>query len=62
MSRTMPALSVRESGGVVSLRLDGVASGEGASLQEAADDLIGRLLGIVTALRAGGIRAPVRAT
>ena len=32
-------------------------AGEGPSLQEAADDLIGRLLGLVMAVRSSGFRA-----
>jgi hypothetical protein len=57
MSTTMPSLSVRESGGVVCLHLGAIARGEGTSLQEAGDDLIRRLLGIVLALRSSGFTA-----
>jgi hypothetical protein len=49
----MPALSITEDGGRVSLRLGRLARGEGASLQEAADELIGRLLELAMAVRSG---------
>jgi hypothetical protein len=51
---TPPSLTVTESGGLARLQLAGVAYGEGASLQEAADDLICRLLGLVIAFRSSG--------
>jgi hypothetical protein len=35
--------------------LGGLASGEGATLQEAADDLVARVLVLVTAFRSSGI-------
>jgi hypothetical protein len=50
----MPELTVRECGGVVRLSLGGVARGEGASLQDAADDLIRRLLSMALAFRSTG--------
>jgi hypothetical protein len=56
MSVTMPSLTVTESGGRVRLQLGGLARGEGASLQEAADDLIRSVLGLVMAVRCGGFR------
>jgi hypothetical protein len=56
MSR-MPSLSASERNGRVCLRLGDVAWGEGSSLQEASDDLIRRLLGLVVALRASGFTA-----
>jgi hypothetical protein len=52
--RTMPALTVSERGPTVCLKLGGFACGEGTSLQEAADDLIQRLLGLVMAFRSSG--------
>ena len=52
--RTMPALTVSERGHTVCLQLGGFARGEGTSLQEAADDLIQRLLGLVMAFRSSG--------
>jgi hypothetical protein len=53
----MPSLTVTESAGRVRLELGGVARGEGISMQEAADDLIRRLLGLVIAFRSSGFRA-----
>ena len=52
----MPSLTVTESGGLVRLQLGGLVRGEGPSLQEAADDLIHRLLGLVIAFRSHGFR------
>lgn len=52
----MPALTVTETGGRVHLSLGGFARGEGTSLQEAADDLIRSILGIVMAFRSSGFR------
>lgn len=56
MPQLMPELTIRERGGFVHLSLGCVASGEGVSLQEAADDLIRRLLTIVHAFRSSGFR------
>jgi hypothetical protein len=53
----MPSLTVTERGDVVRLQLGSFVRGEGPSLQEAADDLIGRLLGLVVAVRSSGFRA-----
>jgi hypothetical protein len=50
----MPALSITEAGGRVRLSLGGFAQGEGASLQEAADELIRRTLELALALRSSG--------
>jgi hypothetical protein len=50
-------LTVTESEGRVRLQFGAVARGEGASLQEAGDDLIRRLLELVVALRASGFAA-----
>ena len=50
----MPSVTVTESRELVRVQLGGVARGEGRSLQEAADDLIGRLLGLVIAFRSSG--------
>ena len=52
----VPSLTVTESVGHVRLELGGFAHGEGASLQEAADDLIRRLLATVMAFRSSGFR------
>jgi hypothetical protein len=53
----MPALTVRESGGLVRLQLGGFATGCGASLQDAADDLIHSILGLVMAFQSSGCAA-----
>jgi hypothetical protein len=50
----MPVLNVTEAGGRVRLDLGGFARGEGASLQDAADELIRRLLELALALRSNG--------
>jgi hypothetical protein len=52
----VPALTVTETGGQVRLELAGLARGEGASLQEAADNLIGHILELASAFRSGGCR------
>jgi hypothetical protein len=54
MSVTMPALGVTERSGSVCLNLGGLACGQGSTLQEAADDLIQRLLALALAFRSGG--------
>jgi hypothetical protein len=53
----MPALTMTENGGRVSLRLGGLARGEGASLQEAADDLVRAALSLSLAFRSSGFNA-----
>lgn len=58
MPTFVPELTIRESGLIVRLSLGGVARGEGTSLQDAGDDLIRRLLGIVLAVRSSGFRVP----
>jgi hypothetical protein len=50
----MPSLTVTESAGRVSIHLGGFARGNGASLQEAADDLIQSILRLVMAFRSSG--------
>jgi hypothetical protein len=50
----MPALRIKELGGRVRLTLGGFAHGEGASLQEAADDLVCSILRLVMASRSSG--------
>jgi hypothetical protein len=50
----MPALTITELGGRVRLSLGGFAQGEGSSLQEAADELVCRLLELALAFRSGG--------
>jgi hypothetical protein len=51
-----PGLSVREVGGRCCLCLGGYVHGEGATLQEAADDLVRRLLALAMSFRSGGFR------
>jgi hypothetical protein len=53
----MPSLTINESAGCVRIQFGGLARGEGTSLQDAADDLIRRLLGLVIAFRSSGFRA-----
>jgi hypothetical protein len=50
-----PTLEVRQVAGRVRLQLDGLAYGEGVTLQEAADDLVARVLVLVMAFRSCGI-------
>jgi hypothetical protein len=58
----MPALNITEVGGRVHLDLGGFAHGEGASLQEAADDLIWRILNLALAFRSRGCTASTELT
>jgi hypothetical protein len=53
----MPALTITERGGSIRLALGGLAHGEGSSLQEAADDLVGSMLRLVMAFRSSGFTA-----
>jgi hypothetical protein len=55
-----PPLYVSEVGGRVRLSLGGLSFAEGASLQEAADELVRRVLMIAMAFRASGI-GPINA-
>jgi hypothetical protein len=50
----MPVLTITETGDRIRLQLGGFARGEGASLQEAADDLICSVLRLAAAVRYGG--------
>ena len=52
--RYQPSLTVTESAGCVRLQLGGLARGEGRSLQEAADDLVHRILALIMAIRSSG--------
>jgi hypothetical protein len=54
MSSYRPDLVVREHAAGVRLHLGSVAHGDGLSLQEAADDLVRRVLVIAKALRTSG--------
>lgn len=51
-----PSLSLRESAGRCHLTLAGLTYGVGFSLQEAADDLIARLVGIALGARSSGFQ------
>jgi hypothetical protein len=53
-----PTLRVHETGNGCRLVLVGVTYGNGATLQEAADDLVTRLLNILMTLRSTGLRFP----
>ena len=53
----MPALNVTEADGRVCLDLGGFARGEGSSLQDAADELIRRILELALAFRSNGCQA-----
>jgi hypothetical protein len=50
-----PTLRISEIGGRVRLGLDGFGGVEGETLQEAADELVARLLSIAMVIRAGGV-------
>ena len=52
-------LTVQESPGRVRLCLGSLAHGDGPTLQDAADDLVQRLLAYVMAFRASGMRPPL---
>jgi hypothetical protein len=51
-----PPLRLDETGSGWRLSLVGMAYGNGATLQDAADDLIGRLLSLLLAMRRSGLR------
>ena len=55
MGSWAPALTLRERDGRCRLALSGLTHGEGVTLQEAADDLIARLVGIAQAACLGGM-------
>jgi hypothetical protein len=55
MSEFAPMLRVEEVPGRVRLILDGLVSAEGLTLQEAADELVGKMLVAVMAFRCSGI-------
>ena len=57
MSEFVPTVWVDEIAGRVRLGLDGVASADGATLQEAADELVWKILVAAMALRDNGITA-----
>ncbi len=51
-----PPLTLIQTGGRLRLRLGDVCHGYGETLQQAADDLVHRLLGYLMALRSSGMR------
>jgi hypothetical protein len=51
-----PSLCLREEGGRCRLWLGGFAYGDGQTLQEAADDLVARLLNIAVCIRQSGLK------
>lgn len=51
-----PRLEVVEAGDQCRLRLGSLAYGDGHTLQEAADDLVRRLLGVALSWRSDGVR------
>lgn len=55
MSPWAPPLSVRETGAGCRLCLGGIAVGHGRTLQEAADELVRRVVAAAFAVREGGI-------
>jgi hypothetical protein len=52
--RWSPSLQVSEVDGTCRLTLAGCAHGDGATLQEAADDLVARLLNVAMCFRSSG--------
>jgi hypothetical protein len=55
MSEFTPTLRVDETAGRVRLSLDGFVSAEGPTLQDAADELVWKMLSAVMAFRSRGI-------
>jgi hypothetical protein len=53
-----PSLRVSDVAGRCRLSLDGLSYGTGPTLQEAADDLVARLLTLAAGLRSGDFRVP----
>ena len=53
-----PPLRVHEHAGRCRLSLAGVTTGDGETLQDAADDLVGKVLGFLVAVRRSGFRLP----
>jgi hypothetical protein len=52
-------LTVQEASGRIRLCLGGLAHGDGPTLQDAADDLVQRLLSYAMAFRGSGMRPPL---
>jgi hypothetical protein len=55
MAEFVPALRADENAGRIRLSLDGCVSAEGATLQEAADELVWKMLVAVAAFRSRGV-------
>ncbi len=55
MSEFTPTLRVAENGGRVRLGVDGLGAAEGLTLQDAADELVWKILVMVMAFRSAGI-------
>ena len=53
---SVPPLTITETSGRVRLQLGYLARGEGATLQEASDDLVHSILGLVLAFRSSGFQ------
>jgi hypothetical protein len=52
----IPPLRLHEGSDGLRLTLGGIASGHGETMQDAADDLVQRLLSVVHGMRSGGTR------
>jgi len=55
LSEFTPTLRVAEIGDRVRLGIDGLVSADGATLQDAADELVSKILAVVMVFRSGGI-------
>jgi hypothetical protein len=55
LSEFMPTLWVAESGDRVRLGIDGLLSADGPTLQDAADELVRKILAVVLAIRFDGL-------
>jgi hypothetical protein len=55
MSEFTPTLWVAEIGDRVRLGIDGLVSADGPTLQDAADELVAKVLAVVMAIRSGGL-------
>jgi hypothetical protein len=53
---SVPPLTLTETSGRVRLQFGGLARGEGATLQEASDDLVQSILSLALALRSSGFQ------
>ena len=55
VSRLLPELQIQEVGGRVRLSLRGLGHADGATLQEAGDELVQKMLAMALSFRAGGV-------